>query len=137
MNRATALSGARKGTRGRKDGRRGRMTIRSKVWIEVDGEPVFSKGREMLFLAIDEYGSINRAAREMGIPYRRAWGYIKAMEERLRVPLVETSKGGAGGGGARLTGEARELLARFGRLEQGIDKLVDERFDRMFGNEKK
>ncbi|MHB1391282.1 MAG: winged helix-turn-helix domain-containing protein [Thermoleophilia bacterium] len=109
-----------------------RMEIRSKVWLEIDGKPVFSKGREMLFHAIEKHGSINMAAREMGIPYRRAWGYIKAMEERMGVALVETRKGGAHGGGAELTAEARELLARFGSLERGLNELVDKRFDKLF-----
>ena len=112
--------------------RASRLVIRSKVWIEVDGEPVFSKGREALFRAIDEHGSISRAAREMGISYRRAWGYIKAMEARLGVPLIRTSKGGSGGGGSRLTDDARELLSRFERLQRGIDDLVDKRFEKTF-----
>ncbi len=106
-----------------------RLKVRSKLWLEVDGEPVFSKGRELLFDAIESEGSINRAAARMGIPYRRAWGYIRAMEERLGVTLVETRKGGAHGGGAVLTEDARELLERFRRLEEGIDDLVDSRFE--------
>ncbi|MHB0867435.1 MAG: winged helix-turn-helix domain-containing protein [Thermoleophilia bacterium] len=110
--------------------KKNRMEIRSKVWIEIDGRPVFSKGREMLFRAIDLHGSINMAAREMDISYRRAWGYIKAMEERMEVTLVETRKGGAHGGGAELTAEARELLARFKSLERGLNELVDKRFDK-------
>ena len=106
-----------------------RLRVRSKLWLEADGEPVFSKGRELLFDAIESEGSINRAAARMGIPYRRAWGYIRAMEERLGVNLVETRKGGAHGGGAVLTEDARELLVRFRRLEEGIDDLVDSRFE--------
>jgi len=112
--------------------RRRPLQIRSKVWLEVDGKTVFSKGRQLLFEAIDQYGSINMAAREMGIPYRRAWGYIKAMEERLGVKLVETRKGGAHGGGAELTDEARELLSRYERMERGIGDIVDRRFRKEF-----
>jgi len=72
------------------------------------------------------------AAREMGITYRRAWGYIKAMEERLGVKLVETKTGGAHGGGAELTDEARELLAKFETLERGLNQIVDKRFGKLF-----
>lgn len=112
--------------------KRPHLEIRSKVWLEIDGKPVFSRGREMLFRGIEEHGSINTAAREMGIPYRRAWGYIKAMEERLGVTLVATRKGGAQGGGAELTDEARELLARYEHVERGLNKLVDKRFNELF-----
>jgi len=112
--------------------KKNRMEIRSKIWLEIDGRPVFSKGREMLFYAMDKHGSINMAAREMGIPYRRAWGYIKAMEERMGVALVETRKGGAHGGGAQLTREARELLVKFESLDRGFAELIDKRFDKLF-----
>lgn len=111
---------------------RERLSVRSKVWLEIDGEPVFSRGRALLFRAIDRHGSINAAARETGIPYRRAWGFVKAMEARLGAPLVTTKKGGADGGGASLTPAARELLAGFERLEQGVNDMVDERFVALF-----
>ncbi|WP_333653157.1 winged helix-turn-helix domain-containing protein [Dissulfurispira sp.] len=48
------------------------MEIKSKLWIEVDGEPVFGRGRRFLLQAIDKYGSINQAAKEINISYRRA-----------------------------------------------------------------
>ncbi len=109
------------------------MEIKSKIWIELDGEPVFSKGRWLLLNAIKQYGSINRAARELGISYRRAWSYIKAMEERLNKSLVVRRVGGKDGGGASLTPQAMELLKKYERLEKGIEKLLDKRFEKIFG----
>jgi formylmethanofuran dehydrogenase subunit E len=108
------------------------MVIRSKLWIEVGGEPVFGRGRRFLLEAIDTYGSINRAAKEINISYRKAWGYIKAMEERLRMKLVERQTGGKNGGGAVLTEDARRFLKSYEALEKGIQELVDERFDKIF-----
>ena len=75
------------------------LSIRSKLWIEVGGEPVFGRGRRFLLQAIDSHGSINRAAREVDISFRKAWGHIKAMEERLDVKLVERQTGGRHDGG--------------------------------------
>jgi molybdate transport system regulatory protein len=109
------------------------MQIRSKLWIEIEGEPVFGRGRMMLLHAIARHGSINQAAREINISYRKAWGYIKAMEERLGLRLVERQAGGKNGGGATLTAEAREFLDRYARLEDGIRAMVDERFRDIFG----
>jgi len=108
------------------------VEIRSKIWIEIEGEPVFSKGRGILLRAIDECGSINSAAATIGISYRRAWSYIKAMEERLGVPLVETQVGGKSGGGAKLTDGARQFLKKYEMFEKGINEMVDERFQRFF-----
>jgi molybdate transport repressor ModE-like protein len=45
---------------------------------------------------------------------------------------VEKQAGGPGGGGARLTPEARELLAKYFRLAQGIEEDVDLRFREIF-----
>lgn len=59
------------------------LDIRSKIWIEVNGEPVFGRGRRFLLEAIDTHGSINKAAHDVDISFRKAWGHIKAMEERL------------------------------------------------------
>ncbi len=106
--------------------------IRSKLWIEVAGEPVFGRGRRLLLEAIDAYGSINRASQEVGITYRKAWSHVKAMEDRLGIPLVRRQAGGKNGGGAALTKEARVFLKKFETLEDGLREYVDVRFQRLF-----
>ena len=109
------------------------MDIKSKLWIEVEGEPVFGRGRRFLLQAIDTSGSINRAAKEINISYRKAWSYIKAMEERLGIKLVERHAGGKNGGGENLTGEARDFLKKYEMMEEGIKEIVDKKFRRIFG----
>jgi molybdate transport system regulatory protein len=108
------------------------MQIRSKIWIEIEGEPVFGRGRRFLLHAIDEHGSINQAAKEVGVSFRRAWSHIKAMEDRLGMKLVERTVGGRNGGGAVITAEARDFLKRFDALENGVREIVDERFESVF-----
>ena len=108
------------------------MEIKSKLWIESGGKPVFGGGRRFLLEAIDKYGSINQAAKEINISYRKAWGYIKAMEERLGFKLIERQTGGRNGGGATLTEEAKKFLKKYEELEMGIRELVDERFRKIF-----
>lgn len=110
----------------------GKLEIKSKLWIEVEGEPVFGRGRRFLLEAIDSHGSINRAAKEVDIPFRRAWSHINAMEERLGVKLIERQTGGRNGGGAVLTDDARKFLKKYGALEKGIQELVDDKFRRIF-----
>jgi molybdate transport system regulatory protein len=106
--------------------------VRSKVWLEARGRPVLGPGRRELLKRIDEQGSISQAARLLKMTYRKAWGQIKAMEEQLGLSLVEKQTGGPGGGGARLTPEARELLSKYFRLAQGIKEEVDRRFQEIF-----
>jgi len=112
------------------------MEIKSKLWIESEGKPVFGRGRRFLLEAIDKHGSINQAAKEINISYRKAWGYIKAMEERLGFKLIERQTGGKNGGGATLTEEAKKFLRKYEALEMGIRELVDERFRKIFNDNK-
>jgi len=108
------------------------VQVRSKVWLEAQGRPVLGPGRLELLKYIDEQGSISRAARLLKITYRKAWGQIKAMEGQLGLPLLEKQAGGSGGGGARLTPEARNLLSKYFRLAEGIEEEVDRRFREIF-----
>lgn len=110
------------------------LEIKSKVWIEVAGEPVFGRGRRLLLEAIDTHGSINRAAKEVGISYRKAWSHIKAMEARLGRDLVTRQAGGKNGGGAVLTSDARAFLKKFESLELKLQEVADRNFDALFAN---
>lgn len=105
-----------------------RLQVRSKIWLEIEGEPVFGQGRDELLRLIRKTGSINAAAKAMGVPYRKAWTYIDAMEKRLGFPLVNRQKGGAGGGESSLTPQAETLLEKFDLLQQGFHDLVNRKF---------
>lgn len=98
----------------------------------MDGEPVFGRGRRFLLEAIDTHGSINQAAKEVGISYRKALSHIQIMEKRLGISLVVRQAGGRHGGGASLTLEAREFLKKFEKLEQGLREFVDAQFQELF-----
>ena len=106
---------------------------RSKVWLERGGQVVLSDWRVELLEAIEATGSLARAAERLEVPYRTAWYKLKEIERRLGVRLLETQSGGADGGGSQLTAEARQMVARFRRLNAGIDELIAERFRAEFG----
>ena len=108
------------------------VKIKSKFWIEVDGKPVFGSGKRCLLEAIEKNGSINQAAKEINISYRRAWSYLNTMEERLGMKLIERQTGGKNGGGAALTENARTLLKQYKNLESGLQKIVDGKFRKIF-----
>jgi len=111
------------------------MDVRSKIWLEVDGEAVFGSGREALLKAIERLGSINKAARDINISYKKALSYIQAMEQRLDTRLVVRQAGGKYGGGASLTEEAKAFLEKYEMLEEGIHDMLDRKFLEIFGNE--
>jgi molybdate transport system regulatory protein len=107
---------------------RHRIDVRSKVWLEIDGEAFLGQGREELLRLIQKTESINRAAKLMGIPYRKAWTYIDSMEKHLGFPIVHRLKGGRGGGVSTLTPQAIALLNKFQLLQKGINETVNRKF---------
>jgi molybdate transport system regulatory protein len=70
-----------------------------------------------LLALIQALGSIAAAGREMGMSYKRAWALVDSLNGLFASPLVEAAKGGAGGGGAKLTTLGAELLSAYRRLE--------------------
>lgn len=74
-------------------------------------------GKAMLLEAIRDKGSISAAARSIGMSYRRAWDLVETMNQSFRAPMVETAKGGSGGGGAQVTDFGETVLARYREME--------------------
>ncbi|MGZ4869021.1 MAG: winged helix-turn-helix domain-containing protein [Halobacteriota archaeon] len=102
-----------------------RIRPRFKLWfVREDGEFVFGLGTMRLFAAIDQLGSISAAARELGMSYRYALERINVVEERLGRPLVERTRGGKEGGGAKLTAFGYELLGDYQGMESSLSQLT-------------
>ncbi len=103
------------------------LTIHANIWLETDeGSVALSRWRLALLEAVERTGSISAAAHAMNIQYRLAWNRIHEMEERLGLPLVQTTVGGRGGGGAQLTPEARVIVEHLREMFTAIDIEVQE-----------
>lgn len=74
-------------------------------------------GKADLLAAIRDHGSISAAGRAMAMSYKRAWGLVGEMNAAFAAPLVESARGGARGGGARLTAAGERVLALYRRIE--------------------
>jgi molybdate transport system regulatory protein len=70
-----------------------------------------------LLEALEQTGSINRAARTAGLSYKGAWLMLESACNLANEPLLETATGGVGGGGTRLTDTAHALLAAWRALQ--------------------
>jgi molybdate transport system regulatory protein len=81
-------------------------------------------GKADLLDAIEIEGSISRAAKRMGMSYRRAWVLVETMNQCFRAPLVEATRGGTRGGGAQLTELGRDALARYRAMEAKASACV-------------
>jgi molybdate transport system regulatory protein len=109
------------------------MEIKAKFWIENKGEVVLGNGKTALLLAVDRFGSIQRAADEFGMSYRHAWGAIKKIEKRAGFKIVDTKLGGKEGGGAQLTQQGKAFVDRVDSLLSDLKRMVEKRFKQKSG----
>ncbi len=90
---------------------------RLRIRIHFGGAETMGPGKAELLERIARTGSIAAAGREMGMSYKRAWMLIETLNAMFRAPLVESTRGGPGGGGAVLTESGRQVLALYRAVE--------------------
>lgn len=102
--------------------------ITSPTWIK--GElllaDILDNRMISLLKAIDQSGSINQAAKQVGLSYKGAWQVIERANNSAPKTLVITAIGGSKGGGTFLTEAGRSLLALFTRLEQQHQQFLEQ-----------
>lgn len=79
--------------------------------------------------AVDETGTIREAGKAVRWSYRTCLNRIRRMEATLGHRVLDTTRGGASGGGARLTAEARRLVEIFSRWQGEVARVSAEAFD--------
>jgi molybdate transport system regulatory protein len=89
----------------------GSYKVNGSLWLEFDEDRFFGPGRVELLERIDQTGSINQAAKQMRMSYKKAWDMISMLNKQAKHPVVILQAGGEKGGGARITEEAKELIA--------------------------
>ena len=93
-----------------------------RLWFQIRiGDGRFGPGKADLLAHIRDTGSISAAARRMGMSYRRAWTLLEAVNDLTGIPAVETARGGARGGGARLTARGEALLNAYEHLRDTLN----------------
>jgi len=107
------------------------MEIKAKFWIENKGEVVLGGGKTALLLAVDRFGSIQRAADEFGMSYRHAWGAIRKIEQRAGFKMLDTKLGGKDAG-AQLTPKGKEFVVKVDFLLSDLQAIVEKRFKQKF-----
>ncbi|MCC6724041.1 MAG: LysR family transcriptional regulator [Saprospiraceae bacterium] len=107
------------------------LTIHVFPWIETPMGRFLGKGRVELLENIIEHGSISKAAKEMGMTYKKAWDLISSMNSQSAKPLVLTQTGGGGGGGAAVTDEGRLAISLYKGMKQRLEAFLKEENERL------
>jgi molybdate transport system regulatory protein len=76
--------------------------------------------------AIKQTGSLNQAAKQVGLSYKGAWQILERANNSAPQLLVATAIGGSKGGGSCLTESGEALLTLFSRLEQHHQQFLAE-----------
>lgn len=92
----------------------------------------FGPGVVELLQLISKTGSLNTAAKKMGMSYNKAWRILKKAEEEYGFPLVIKSVGGSKGGGSTVTDGGKKLTAQFLLFQKKTYQITNQLFDEIF-----
>ncbi|MBN2865118.1 MAG: winged helix-turn-helix domain-containing protein [Thiotrichales bacterium] len=99
--------------------------IRARFWITGEDKGYLGIGRIQLLENIEKHGSINSAAKAMGMSYKKAWKLIEELNQMSDLPLVIKSQGGKAGGGTALTAEGKKMVKKFRQLESELIAFLE------------
>lgn len=97
-------------------------TMRLHLWLETSDGLFFGIGRAQLLAKVGEYGSLKKAADELGMSYRAAWGKIKKTEAVVGAKLIVRS--GNKRDGYELTEFGQTLLSSFKSWFDEMEKMA-------------
>jgi molybdate transport system regulatory protein len=82
-------------------------------------------GRVKLLKAIDETGSLSKAAKQMKLSYKKAWNLLDSVNKNAKEPVVLTATGGKDGGGAEVTSYGKKLIEQFEQVNSETIAFLD------------
>lgn len=100
--------------------------IRARFWITGEHSGYVGIGRIELLEKIGEFGSMNKAAKSMGMSYKKAWKLVQELNDMYNEPLVVKEVGGKSGGGSQLTAKGNKLVANFRQLEVDLQQFLEQ-----------
>lgn len=99
--------------------------IKFKIWIEGDEGSFLGNGRIKLLKAVDELGSLSKAAKHLNISYKKAWDLIKSVNDAGEEEMTITTTGGNTGGGMKLTPYAKTMIRQFENLKNQTADFIN------------
>ena len=106
--------------------------VHLQLWLEDENGEGFGRGRVELLKLVEELGSLSKAAKQLGMSYRGAWGKLKKAEHIVGAALVEAS--GTKREGYVLTPEGKELVRRFQQWYEDVESFANKRAAALFSD---
>ena len=105
--------------------------IKSRIWIESENNVLLGEGRVHLLKAIQETGSLSKAAKSLNISYKKAWQLLDSVNKSAKKPVTINSIGGKGGGGAELTEYGKSLVIAFDEINKNCWEFLDKQLKKI------
>lgn len=102
----------------------GRNMARVTIRLDFTDAAALGPGKVQLLEAVEATGSIRKAAASTGMSFRQAWLLLQAIEAIFGAPVIATARGGASGGGARLTPLGRYIVRHYRSAERAAERAV-------------
>lgn len=110
------------------------MKSRIKTFLVNDeGSAFWGAGVVQLLHRTEELGSLNAAAKDLGMAYTKALKLLRRAEEGFGCKLLERRIGGVGGGGSVLTAQARAQMERYEAFRRECCQAADRLFEQYYG----
>lgn len=105
--------------------------IKSRIWIESEDNVLLGEGRVHLLKAIQEKGSLSKAAKSLNISYKKAWQLLDSVNKSAKKPVTINTIGGKGGGGAELTEYGKSLVKAFDEINKNCWAFLDKQLEKI------
>ncbi|WP_369114939.1 winged helix-turn-helix domain-containing protein [Edwardsiella tarda] len=96
------------------------LLVRPRVYI--NDNISLGPGKIDILRAIDGFNSLSAAAKDLGIPYKRAWLLVDTLNKGIGKPVVTSATGGAKGGSTVLTPLGRKILHWYDEIENHLNE---------------
>jgi molybdate transport system regulatory protein len=107
------------------------IELEGTLWFRKSENRFLGADRIVLLEQIDALGSINKAAKNIGISYKTAWQLINTINNLSEKAIVERTTGGKDGGGTRLTPEGRKILRQYRLVQEEHRKFLENLEERL------
>src|SRR5436190_21727458 len=108
------------------------MKPKWRVWVTFGEDLKFGDGRARLLEAIEQRGSLRKAAEAFEMSYRNAWGYLRELERAAGFKFVERAPGGGRARGMRLTDAGKRFVRHYRTFRGALETSMKRHFDRTF-----
>ena len=107
-----------------------------KIRIQLKNNFHIGPGKVLLLEKIEETGSLSKAAKSMGLSYRKAWRLINELNNSSIRKLVYAKSGGKGVRGSQLSEEGKDFIRLFKKIENNLTLITEKEkkdLEKIFG----